>query len=150
MSRLLLVLVTVSLVLMAACGGDAGGSAQVDLSGGLAVHAEGGGGTCGPSPDGGSGLLGRFPLDLGGLPYELRFLTDHAGAGTYTVSDEATFVALNGGGPGWSTLSDDAGTLVVNRDGRSGTLDVWLAPEPGTDNGWLHVVGGWHCPPAGS
>jgi hypothetical protein len=103
--------------------------------------------TCGPAPNSQPGLLAEFFLDLSGLHYELRFLTDHDGPGSYTVSYHATFVALNGQGPGWSTLTDDAGRLVVNADSRSGTVDAWLSPEPPTYGRMIHVVGTWRCPP---
>ena len=135
-------------VLVASCGGTETGSADVKISGGLEAHVMTSQATCKPAPGSQPGLLADFSLDLGGLHFELRFLTDHAGPGIYTVSDQATFVALNGQGPGWSTLTDDAGRLVVNSDGRSGTLDATLSPEPSTDNHAIHVVGSWQCPPA--
>lgn len=111
------------------------------------THAVASQATCEPAPDSGSGMLAGFYLDLGGLHYELRFLTDHDGPGAYAVSDEATFVALNGQGPGWSTLTDDAGKLVAAAGGRSGTIDAWLTPEPSTGAQAIHVVGTWRCPP---
>jgi hypothetical protein len=135
-------------VLIVSCGSADTGSANVEISGGLEAHASTSQATCEPAPGSQPGLLADFFLDLGGLHYGLRFLTDHAGPGIYTVSDDATFVALNGQGPGWSTLTDNAGRLVVNSDGRSGTLDAKLSPEPSTDNQAIHVVGSWQCPPA--
>jgi hypothetical protein len=57
-------------------------------------------------------------------------------------------VALNGQGPEWSTLTDDAGRLVVNSGGRTGTLDANLSPEPSTDNQAIRVIGSRQCPPA--
>jgi hypothetical protein len=135
-------------VLVASCSGTETGSANVKITGGLEAHFRTSQATCKPAPGSQPGLLADFSLDLGGLHYELRFLTDHDGPGLYTVSDDATFVALNGQGPGWSTLTDDAGRLVVNSDGRSGTLDAKLSPEPSTDNQAIHVIGSWQCPPA--
>ncbi len=134
--------------LLTGCGGAETGSADVEISGGLEAHAMASQATCEPAPGLHPGMLADFYLDLGGLQYGLRFLTDHNGPGIYKVSDHATFVALNGEGPGWTTLTDDAGRLVVNKDGRSGTLNVWLSPEPATGNQAIHVVGSWRCPPA--
>ena len=133
-------------MLLAGCGGADDGSANIEISGGLEAHAVASKATCEPAPGAQAGLLADFYLDLGGLHYGLRFLTDHDGPGTYLVSDEATFVALNGQGPGWSTLTEDAGRLVVNGDGRSGTLDARLQPEPSSGNQAIHVVGSWRCP----
>lgn len=120
--------------------------ADVEISGSLQANATSSSGTCeeGASQPNG-GRLASFYLNLDGLYYGLRFLTDHAGPGTYTVSDDETFVALNGQGPGWSTLTDNAGKLVVNEDNRSGTLDAVLTPEPSNDSGPIRVVATWHC-----
>lgn len=137
-----------SAVLLASCGGAGTGSANVQISGGLDSHAIASQATCEPAPGSQPGLLAHFFLDLGGLHYGLRFLTDHDGPGVYTVSDDATFVALNGEGPGWATLTKDAGRLIVNNDGRSGTVDARLSPEPSNHNQAIHVVGSWECPPA--
>lgn len=133
-------------VLPAGCGGGGGPEADVAISGAIQANATSTAGSCERAkqqPEGGT--LASFYLDLGGLRYGLRFLTDHDGPGTYTVSDDATFVALNGEGPGWSTLTDDAGKLVVNRDGRSGTIDTILTPEPSNHSGAVRVVARWHC-----
>jgi hypothetical protein len=135
--------------LLTGCGNADPGGASVEISGGLDANVMAGQASCGPPPNSQPGLLADFHLDIGGLHYGLRFLTDHGGAGIYEVSDEATFVALNGQGPGWATLTDDAGQLVVNADGRSGTVDAWLSPEPSTDNPPIHVVGVWRCPSQG-
>jgi hypothetical protein len=133
-------------LILTSCGSVETGSASVEISGGLEAHVMASQGTCGPAPNSQPGLLADFYLDIGGLNYGLRFLTDHGGAGIYKVSDQATYVGLNGQGPGWATLTDDAGQLVVNADGRSGTVDAWLSPEPSTDNPAIHVVGFWRCP----
>lgn len=133
-------------MLLAGCGAAQTGRADFEISGGLEAHATATAATCEPAPGSQPGLLADFFLNLGGLHYGLRFLTDRNGSGTYAVSDHATFVALNGEGPGWATLTDDAGQLVVNNDGRSGRLDVWLSPEPATHNKAVHIVGTWHCP----
>ena len=133
-------------LLPAGCGGAARPEADVGITGALQANATSTSGTCEKAsnqPQGGT--LASFYLDLGGLHYGLRFLTDHDGPGTYTVSDDATFVALNGEGPGWSTLTVDAGRLVVNPDGRSGTIDTILTPEPSNHSGPIRVIGRWHC-----
>lgn len=133
-------------MILAGCGGAEAGSASVEISGGLEAHIMASQATCEPAPNHQPGLLADFFLEIGGLHYGLRFLTDHGGAGIYKVSDEATYVALNGQGPGWATLTDDAGRLVVNSDGRSGTVDAWLSPEPSTGGQPIHLVGAWRCP----
>ena len=64
----------------------------------------------------------------------------------YDVSTAGTFVAFNGEGPGWSTLNDHSGKLVVNADGRSGTIDVTLSPVPGSTKSPIRISGSWRCP----
>lgn len=128
------------------CGGSAGPEADVEITGAIEANASSTGGSCEKAKDQPQGgMLASFSLDLGGLYYGLRFLTDHEGPGTYAVSDDATFVALNGEGPGWSTLSDDAGKLVVDGDGRSGTIDAVLTPEPSNRSGPIRVIAKWRC-----
>ena len=145
MRRALLGLLVVAGLLLPGCG-SSGPEADVEIIGSLQANTTSTSGTCEPAPNQPQGgTLASFYLDLGGLHYGLRFLTDHGGPGTYTVSDDATFVALNGEGPGWSTLTDDAGKLVVNKDGRSGTLDAVLTPEPGSNSGPVRVIASWHC-----
>ncbi len=137
-------LLAASLVL-ASCG-SSGPEADVEITGSMQANAASTGGTCEEAASQSQGgMLASFYVDLGGLLYGLRFLTDHDGPGTYTVSDDATFVALNGEGPGWSTLTDDAGRLVVAKDGRSGTLDAVLTPEPSNHSGPIRVIASWHC-----
>jgi hypothetical protein len=104
-------------------------------------------GSCSPAPAAGpAGMIASFAVVPNGLHYNLRFLTNRVGAGEYNVSTAGTFVAFNGQGPGWSTLDDHSGKLVINSDGRSGTINVTLSPVPGSPRSPIHISGSWRCP----
>lgn len=128
------------------CGGEQPG-VDLQITGPFSAHLLGNQASCSPAPAGEApGTIASFAVLANGQPYDLQFLTSRIGAGTYAVSVAGTFVAFNGDGPGWSTLDDHSGDLVVNRDGRSGTLNVALSSEPGSTSAPIHISGSWRCP----
>ena len=132
--------------LLVGCGAQ-GPGVDLHISGGMSADVLGDQASCSPAPaTGPPGMVASFAVVPNGLHYTLRFLTDHVGVGEYTVSDGGTFVAFNGEGPGWSTLNDHSGQLVVNADGRSGTIEVTLSPEPGSPQSPIRISGSWRCP----
>lgn len=132
--------------LVAACGAQ-GPGVDLQITGAIDAQVVGEQAVCSPAPAAGpAGMMASFSVVPNGLHYNLRFLTNRSGAGDYTVSTAGTFVAFNGEGPGWSTLNDHSGTLVVNPDGRSGTIDVTLSPEPGSTSSPIGISGSWRCP----
>lgn len=131
---------------VAACGAQ-GPGVDLQLTGAIDAHVVGAQAVCSPAPAAGpAGMMASFSVDPNGQYYNLRFLTTGVGAGDYTVSTAGTFVAFNGEGPGWSTLNDHSGTLAINSDGRSGTIEVTLSPEPGSPSSPIGISGSWRCP----
>lgn len=143
------IVVAASLVisgLLIGCGAQ-GPGVDLQITGGMSADVVGNQGTCSPAPAAGpAGMMASFAVVPNGLYYNLRFLTNRVGAGEYTVSTTGAFVAFNGQGPGWSTLNDDSGKLVVNSSGRSGTINVILSPVPGSPQSAIHISGSWRCP----
>jgi hypothetical protein len=141
--------VAVSLViagLLVGCGAQ-GPGVDLQITGGMSADVVGDQGSCSPAPAAGpAGMIASFAVVPNGLYYNLRFLTNRVGAGEYNVSTAGTFVAFNGQGPGWSTLNDHSGKLVVNSDGRSGTINVTLSPVPGSPQSPIQISGSWRCP----
>jgi hypothetical protein len=141
--------VAVSLViagLLAGCDVQ-GPGVDLQITGGMTADVLGDQGSCSPAPAAGpAGMIASFAVVPNGLHYNLRFLTNRVGAGEYNVSTAGTFVAFNGQGPGWSTLDDHSGKLVINSDGRSGTINVTLSPVPGSPRSPIHISGSWRCP----
>ena len=132
--------------LLVGCGAQ-GPGVDLQITGGMSADVVGDQGSCSPAPAAGpAGMIASFAVVPNGLYYNLRFLTNRVGAGEYDVSTAGTFVAFNGQGPGWSTLNDHSGTLVVNSDGRSGTIDVTLSPVPGSSTSPIRISGTWRCP----
>lgn len=131
---------------LAGCGAP-GPGVDLHISGGMSADVVGDQASCSSAPASGpAGMVASFAVVPNGQHYNLRFLTDHVGAGEYNVSTDGTFVAFNGEGPGWSTLNDHSGKVVVNTDGRSGTIDVTLSPEPGSPESSIRISGTWRCP----
>ena len=132
--------------LVAACGAQ-GPGVDLQITGAIDAHVVGAQGMCSSAPAAGpAGIMASFAVAPDGEYYNLRFLTDRVGAGDYNVSTSGTFVAFNGQGPGWTTLDDHSGTLVVDSGGRSGTIDVTLSPEPGSTGSSIRISGSWRCP----
>jgi hypothetical protein len=132
--------------LLVGCGAQ-GPGADLQITGGMSAEVVGDQGSCSPAPAAGpAGMIASFAVVPNGLYYNLRFLTNRVGPGDYDVSTTGTFVAFNGEGPGWSTLNDHSGKLVVNTDGRSGTIDVTLSPVPGSAEAPIRISGSWRCP----
>lgn len=132
--------------LVAACGAK-GPGVDLQITGAIDAHVVGAQGTCSSAPAASpAGIMASFAVAPDGEYYNLRFLTDRVGAGDYNVSTSGTFVAFNGQGPGWTTLDDHSGTLVVDSGGRSGTIDVTLSPEPGSTGSPIRISGSWRCP----
>jgi len=132
--------------MLVGCGAQ-GPGVDLQITGGISAHVVGEQGSCSPAPAAGpAGMLATFAVVPNGQYYTLRFLTNRVGAGEYKVSTAGTFVAFNGEGPGWSTLNDRSGKLVVNSDGRSGTIDATLSPEPGSPRSPIRISGSWRCP----
>ena len=99
-----------------------GQGVYLQLTGAIDADVVGAQGTCSSAPAAGpAGIMASFAVAPDGEYYNLRFLTDRVGAGDYNVSTSGTFVAFNGQGPGWKTLADHSGTLVVSCGGRTGT-----------------------------
>ncbi len=131
--------------LLFGCGAQRPG-VDLQITGAMSAHVVGEQGSCSPAPAAGpAGMMATFAVVPNGQHYNLQFLTNRVGAGEYNVSTTGTFVAFNGEGPGWSTLNDHSGKLVVNSDGRSGTLDVMLSPEPGSPRSSIRISGSWRC-----
>ncbi len=143
--RLIAVAGLLAAALISSCGGNQPG-VDLRISGPISGHVVGNQASCAQAPTPPVGTIANFPVLLSGLHYNLRFLTNRVGPGDYDVSIAGTFVALNGEGPGWSTLNNHSGKLVVNGDGRSGTLDVTLSPEPGSAVAPIRISGSWRCP----
>jgi len=132
--------------LLIGCGAQ-GPGVDLQITGGMSADVVGDQGSCSPAPAAGpAGMIASFAVVPNGLYYNLRFLTNRVGAGEYNVSTAGTFVAFNGQGPGWSTLNDHSGKLVVNSDGRSGTINVTLSPVPGSPQSPIQISGSWRCP----
>lgn len=132
--------------LLVGCGAQRPG-VDLQIAGGMSADVVGDQGSCSPAPAAGpAGMVASFAVIPNGLHYNLRFLTNRVGAGEYNVSTAGTFVAFNGEGPGWSTLNDHSGKLLVNSDGRSGTIDVTLTAEPGSAKSPIRISGSWRCP----
>lgn len=132
--------------LLVSCGAQ-GPGVDLQITGGMSADVVGDQGSCSPAPAAGpAGMIASFAVVPNGLYYNLRFLTNRVGAGEYNVSTAGTFVAFNGQGPGWSTLNDHSGKLVVNSDGRSGTINVTLSPVPGSPQAPIQISGSWRCP----
>ncbi|MDQ6901120.1 MAG: hypothetical protein M3072_16765 [Candidatus Dormibacteraeota bacterium] len=131
--------------LLFGCGAQRPG-VDLRITGAMSAHVVGEQGSCSPAPAAGpAGMMATFAVVPNGQHYNLQFLTNRVGAGEYNVSTTGTFVAFNGEGPGWSTLDDHSGKLVVNSDGRSGTVDVTLSPEPGSPRSPIRISGSWRC-----
>ena len=108
-----------------------------------------------PGKSGSSGnlLVGPILGDVNGTTYQLNIakLQFH-GPGRYDASGVNVSVA---GDPGKGTYGPTAragstsydGTLVVNEDLRSGTIDMDLALNGATNPPVAHLRGDWRCPP---
>jgi hypothetical protein len=122
---------------------------QGDLSGRLEAAHHGNAYTCG-------GLGSMFIVDpivgtVHGKSYELGIqVTGFKGPGTYKTGGELTpgsgvaAISVWVKPEGTETRSASRrGTIVINNDRRSGTLDADLGGKLGT----FHVSGEWRCPP---
>lgn len=104
------------------------------------------GGSFAPSGLGGSGQLAIGPIvgAVGGTDYQINIvMLNYHGPGTYAVSTGFFSLTPNSDASGSQLLTSNAGTFVVNKDGRSGTADMDLHGTPGA----AHVKGSWTCPP---
>lgn len=120
-----------------------------EISGRMESARHGNAFTCG-------GLASMFIVDpilgaIGGNSYELGMrITGFKGPGTYKTGGELTPGSGVAAISIWlkpensqTTSYSKSGSIVVNDDRRSGTMDANLAGKLGT----FHVAGQWTCPP---
>jgi hypothetical protein len=160
-----LIVVSCVALTMAACGGGPTGAASSDspatvsaspsgdsisedltFTGSLAGHMSTGmrGDTYVCASTGGSYVAGPIVGDVGGKQVALNItkISFH-GSGSYPAGG----VSFDVNGGHYYPALNNAGTLVVASDLRSGTVDIALAAneDPSTIVG--HVTGTWRCPP---
>jgi hypothetical protein len=160
-----LTLALVLLSALAACGsaGTSGtGSASPNGSGGngstAASHLTLAGavtgtiasvGTCSPASD--ALFKPVWTETIGGKLYLFQIaLTHYTGASTYTTGQTegspTVDLTSESDGTGWhSQLSSQTGTIVLNSDLKSGTVDAVLTQDSGSSPATVHVTGSWVC-----
>jgi len=95
---------------------------------------------------------GPIEGDIAGHAYVMDMrVSGYKGPGTYGKSGELTpgsgvanvFVQVTPKGESIYSMAKPDGTMVINSDERSGTVDIQLAGKPGVTT----LKGSWTCPP---
>jgi hypothetical protein len=95
---------------------------------------------------------GPIEGDIAGRVYVMDIrVSGYKGPGTYGKGGELTpgsgvasvFVQITPKGEDMYSMAKPGGTIVINADERSGTMEVQLGGKPGATT----VKGSWTCPP---